>query len=47
MLATADIQDEAADTACVLAIGVHFKARARLNVSIYFWDVRICGLKLL
>jgi hypothetical protein len=27
-------------------VGVRFKARARLNVSIYFWDVRICGRKL-
>jgi len=33
--------------ACVLAVGVCFNAQARLNVSIYFGDMRICGRKLL
>ena len=27
-------------------VGVCFKARARLKVAIYFWDVRICSQKL-
>ena len=43
-LSPADTQDGTADMACVLAVGVRFNARARLNVSIYFWDVGIrCG----
>ena len=27
-------------------VSISFKARARLKVSIYFWDVRMCGRKL-
>ena len=46
-LAPADIQARTADTACILAVCVFFKAYARLNVSIYVLDVRICGVKLL